>query len=571
MTRRGARAWLLAALAAAPGCSAPSERAPAQTARPAAGGPDSMQVLATRVRVAGAGRRPSRSRLCGRVLRTGGMADGRGQAAAGRHRPRRRRLAGRPAGAAEAPSEGAEPIDLLRHRYLSRQLEALRARVTMLQGTKLSFDEESKALYDAVAPRHDVQRVRGGPGPSSTRRCPVQARCSTAIRASATRYVIPAARLDATFKAAIDGCRQRTLAHVRLPPEERFTIEYVTDKSWSGYNWYQGGYRSVIQINTDLPIFVDRAIDLACHEGYPGHHVYNVLLEKALVRDRGWPEYQVYALFSPQSLIAEGTANYGIEVAFPPADRLAFEREVIFPAAGLDPGRGRALLRGHGPGGPAVVCRQRGGAALRRRRIRRHGGRRLAGDATACIRRPAPEQRVRFIDQYRSYVINYNLGKDMVARYVDGAAGERPVAPVGRVRRAAGLAPAAVVAHGDRRGPVALERCRALHRDCRTRRAGGPAARRAPGSGAGGRRAADRRRGGGRQSSRRVAAAGRLSAAARRERRSRARGRRARRGRGGRVSMDGAWATRCARWWLAAATPAAASRRPRSACRCRRA
>ena len=37
-------------------------------------------------------------------------------------------------------------------------------------------------------------------------------------------------------------------------------------------------------MNTDLPIYIDRAIDLACHEGYPGHHVYNVLLEKNLVR-----------------------------------------------------------------------------------------------------------------------------------------------------------------------------------------------------------------------------------------------------------------------------------------------
>ena len=35
------------------------------------------------------------------------------------------------------------------------------------------------------------------------------------------------------------------------------------------------------------------------------------------MRDRGWVEFSVYALFSPQSLIAEGTANYGIEVAFP--------------------------------------------------------------------------------------------------------------------------------------------------------------------------------------------------------------------------------------------------------------
>ena len=154
-------------------------------------------------------------------------------------------------------------------------------------------------------------------------------------------FVIPRERLDAVFKAAIDGCRSRTLRHVTLPPGERFTVEYVTNKSWSGYNWYQGNYRSLIQVNTDLPIYIDRAIDLACHEGYPGHHVYNVLLEKNLVKDRGWIEFTVYPLFSPQSLIAEGTANYGIEVAFPRAERIAFERDVLFPAAGLDPQRVR--------------------------------------------------------------------------------------------------------------------------------------------------------------------------------------------------------------------------------------
>jgi hypothetical protein len=36
------------------------------------------------------------------------------------------------------------------------------------------------------------------------------------------------------------------------------------------------------------------------------------------------------------------------------------------------------------------------------------------------------QQRVRFIDQYGSYVINYNLGKDMVAKYVDSEAGADP-------------------------------------------------------------------------------------------------------------------------------------------------
>ena len=127
------------------------------------------------------------------------------------------------------------------------------------------------------------------------------------------------------------------LERLTLPRGETFTVEYVTGKSWSAYNWYKGNFTSVIQVNTDLPITIDRAIDLACHEGYPGHHVYNVLLERTLVRDRGWHEFSVYPLFSPQSLIAEGTANFGIEVAFPGEARTKFERETLYPLAGLDP------------------------------------------------------------------------------------------------------------------------------------------------------------------------------------------------------------------------------------------
>ncbi len=142
-----------------------------------------------------------------------------------------------------------------------------------------------------------------------------------------------------------------------LPPTESFTVEYVTNKSWSGYNWYQGNFRSLIQVNTDLPIYIDRAVDLACHEGYPGHHVYNALLEKHLVRDRGWQEYTVYALFSPQSLIAEGTANYGIDVAFPGGDRLEFERSGPISSGGAEPGASGAILQGSDTRRTARLCR----------------------------------------------------------------------------------------------------------------------------------------------------------------------------------------------------------------------
>ena len=319
-----------------------------------------------------------------------------------------------------APS-GNDELSLLRHQYLEKQLSAMSARVRMLKGEKLSFDEESKALYDSVAPTYPdshfqevldrLEKRFPGSGPLVDR-----------YDAWKRAFVIPREKLDTVFQAAIGACRERTAAHVKLPADEHFTVEYVTNKSWSGYNWYQGGFRSLIQVNTDLPIYIDRAIDLACHEGYPGHHVYNALLEQHLVKERGWTEFSVYPLFSPQSLIAEGTANYGIDVAFPGQERVNFEKSRLFPLAGLDPARaaeyyevmalvdqlsyaGNEAARRYLNG---VIAREQAAAWLERYAMMPH-------DRAA--------QRVRFFDQYRSYVINYNYGKDLVRKYIESRGG----------------------------------------------------------------------------------------------------------------------------------------------------
>ncbi len=233
-----------------------------------------------------------------------------------------------------------------RHLYLTKQLQALLARVSMLLGTTYTFDEESRSLYDAVAPTHteehfqDTIRALGELLPGTGQVFERYARYKE-------RFTVPKAKLDRVFTAAITESRKRTALRIDLPPEERFTVEYVTGKSWSGYNWYQGGSTSLIQVNTDFPISIDRAVDLASHEGYPGHHVYNALIEKHLVRERNWLEFSVYALFSPQSLIAEGTANYGIEMAFPAEERVEFERTSLFPLAGLDPSEAETYYRVH--------------------------------------------------------------------------------------------------------------------------------------------------------------------------------------------------------------------------------
>jgi hypothetical protein len=328
---------------------------------------------------------------------------------------------------AAPPSGGADAaMWTLRRHYLARQLSAVRARLAMLQGRRFTFDEESNALYDAVAPTHtDAEFDAVLKQLSDT--LPGDGSLIERYDRFKQGFVIPAARLGRVFQEAIRACRERTLRFVELPATERFTVEYVTGKSWSGYNWYQGRYRSLIQVNTDLPVYIDRAVDLACHEGYPGHHVYNVLLEQHLMRERGWLEYSVYPLFSPQSLIAEGTANYGIEVAFSAAERVAFERDVLFPLAGLDPGKAKEYYDVQ-----TLVDRlSYAGNEAARRYLNGTVDREAATawlERYAMYPRPRAEQRVRFIDQYRSYVINYNLGKDLVRGYVERQAGRNPTA-----------------------------------------------------------------------------------------------------------------------------------------------
>lgn len=199
-------------------------------------------------------------------------------------------------------------------------------------------------------------------------------------------------------------------------------LEYVKDKPWSGYNWYKGNAHSLIQINTELPIFIDRAIDLAAHEGYPGHHVYNALLEQRLVRDRGWVEFSVYPLFSPQSLIAEGSANFGIDVAFPGNERIEFETRVLFPLAGLDASRAPDFYRVNKlMSRLSYVGNDVARDYLDGRIDREQAAERLVGFGLYSPERA--RQRVRFMDTYRSYVINYNLGMDLVRRWVERRGG----------------------------------------------------------------------------------------------------------------------------------------------------
>lgn len=315
-----------------------------------------------------------------------------------------------------APQRARDASEALRIAFLNKQLQSMLTRVDMLGGKTFKFDDESRRLYDAVSPHHDrayytrivrqIDKMLPGSGTVSER-----------LMAYRSKFAIPKDKLKPVFDAAIKACRERSAKYISLPADENFVLEFVTNKPWSGYNWYKGGSQSLIQINTEFPIYLDRAVDLGCHEGYPGHHAYNALLEKTLVNDKKWTEFSVYPLYSPMSLIAEGTANVGIDMAFSDAERLAFEKAVLYPIAGIDPALADqyAQLRKL----TAKLSYADNDAAMHY--LEGKWNKEQTIEWLVNVQLYPPEkaaQRVSFYDANRSYVINYNLGADLVRAYI---------------------------------------------------------------------------------------------------------------------------------------------------------
>ena len=311
----------------------------------------------------------------------------------------------------------ATELETLRYRFLSKQLLSVKGMIFIISGGTFPFDREAQILYDAEPPNFTTEHFKEiidkldniVPGSGSL---------SKRLNEFKDQFIIPPDKLDTVFTTAMNECRRRTLNHITLPEEENFKVKYVKDKPWGAYNWYKGNSFSIIEVNTDLPIQIEKAVDLAAHEGYPGHHVFNTLLEKNFVKENGWMEFSIYPLYSPVSFIAEGTANYGIKVVFPGDERVKFEREVLFPLAGLNPVKVDLyyhileLIEYLDYAGNEAARNYLNGDCTRDEAVEF-----LETYQLLSIERA--EKKLDFIDYYRTYVINYNLGEDIIKNYIE--------------------------------------------------------------------------------------------------------------------------------------------------------
>jgi hypothetical protein len=212
---------------------------------------------------------------------------------------------------------GADVVDAARRRWLRAQVVGLHTTARRLAGEHLTYADEVEGCY-GVRPRpvpEDELRaahvrlgeVLPGDGPLRDR-----------YIAWREGHAVPVDRLEEAVRSLADDLRERTQRSFGLPDGEHVTWEFVTDRPWSGFNYYEGGLRSRVAINTDLPVLSLSLAHLVAHEAYPGHHTEHTRKEMGLVRRRQHLEETIFLVGTPQCLLAEGLADLALEVAMGP-------------------------------------------------------------------------------------------------------------------------------------------------------------------------------------------------------------------------------------------------------------
>jgi hypothetical protein len=276
-----------------------------------------------------------------------------------------------------------------------------------------SFAAEAQRLYALSVPNVEPAAVREilaalevelpGPGPLPQR-----------LAEFYRNFIVPADRRRAVFERALQECRSRTLTHWRLPRAEKLDIEWTASVP-AAWHRYRGNWRSTLQINPDAVALPGSAIDVACHEAYPGHHA-QFLLQDERAQPAGLPvEERLVLLRSPASVLREGAANFGIELAFPFEERVAFEKRVLFPLARLDPAQARRYETVHRLVDRLSVAAAPIIASYRDHRLSPHDAeQQLANQALVS----SPGALLQFVDDYGAYSLGYTAVRDVVRDYV---------------------------------------------------------------------------------------------------------------------------------------------------------
>ncbi len=233
-----------------------------------------------------------------------------------------------------------------RQTFLAAQLRAMTTICRTLSGERIAYLDEVAACFDIEPEFTPESRFDDAikelnailPGSGDVRERMIAWRARYAVKPDVARMLVD---------AIVPEVRRRTEAFVTMPAGEGVEIAFVTNKPWSGYNWYLGGYQSRIDVNQDQTIHANELTGLIAHETYPGHHAEHALKELSLYRNRGYGEHTIQLINTPECVISEGIATMAESIIFPDGEGPRWQAEAVFPLAGIvgEPARESAIVR----------------------------------------------------------------------------------------------------------------------------------------------------------------------------------------------------------------------------------
>ncbi len=319
----------------------------------------------------------------------------------------------------------AEITDVQRREYLWGQLVALEAQARVSAGESIAYEELVTRFFDHPMSRVDnaifrrasaeLDALLPGAGALNER----LAAWELPLTVDPDRVQVVADHLAARFRAGAGVL-------FGLPDREAARISLVRDRPWGGYNWYEGGRRSRVELNLDLPVRLPGLMHTVAHETYPGHHLEAATKEARLVDRKGWTELTILTINTPECLMHEGLADLGYRFAVPAEDEVALLEEAI-QIAGLPIAQDQAEMRAvtaiqpriraaraalRGVGGNAALMRHADGRSHDEvlRYLIEVGARTAAGAA----------KQLEFIEDplWRTYISVYYEGEALLERWL---------------------------------------------------------------------------------------------------------------------------------------------------------
>jgi len=336
----------------------------------------------------------------------------------------------------------AEVSDPDRRAYLDVQLVALETQAADVAGDGLPYLDHVSRCFDHTPAWIPDDRFEEA-ATSIDELLPGDGGLDDRLAAWDNTLEIPVDRLPAVLDLLVGRFRAAAANLFGLPDREDLRVSLVRGQPWSAYNWFDGGRRSRIDVNTDLPTLASRLPGTVAHETYPGHHLEHATKEAQLVDRLGRLESSILLINTPECLISEGLADLGERFVAPADERVDLLVEV-FERAGL----------ADASDAPSTRATAERAAAIERHRatlgtiggnvaLLRHVEGRSHDEAVAYFRdvgrasQARAEKRLEFIEHplWRTYIFVYAEGEALLERWIDAVPESERVARFGRLLR----------------------------------------------------------------------------------------------------------------------------------------